>query len=119
MTLQKNFSHNLTAFYRRHAKTLTAFSEELGISRSSLQEIMKGNSNSRLDTVELVAKALGTNPLLLLSNSYTEEELTLLLPLLQFSDASLSLSDDEKQELASHFHAIIDILMRPKGKGTK
>lgn len=70
MTLQKNFSHNLTAFYRRHAKTLTAFSEELGISRSSLQEIMKGNSNSRLDT-------------------------------------------------ASHFHAIIDILMRPKGKGTK
>lgn len=111
MTLQKNLSSTMKTIYISRKKTLSAFSDELGISRSSLQEILKGSSNPRIDTIEQIANQLDMDPLVLLSTSYSEEESKLLIPLFQFTDAACSLPYSKRAELAAHFHAIIRILM--------
>ena len=118
MTLQDNFSNSVKIAYKNSNKTLAEFSNEIGISRTTLQDILKGNSSSRLDTVEVVADGLNTDPLALLSNPYGENELAFLLSLFQLSDAASALADDEKEELAAHCHAMIRILIGP-GKGEK
>lgn len=114
MQLQQNFSNSMKTVYANRKKTLTAFSDELGISRSSLQEILKGNGNPRIDTVEHIASRLGVDPLLLLSTSCSDEDVQLLISLFRLSDVACTLSNDKKVELASHFHAIIDILIDVK-----
>lgn len=116
MTLQRNFSNSITLAYKNSKKTLASFSDELGISRTTLQDILNGNSNPRVDTIEMVAEGLGVNPLSLLSTTYSEEDISLLLPLLRLGNIASSLSDDEKEDLASHCHAIIRILIGPDNK---
>ena len=116
MTLQDNFSNSVKIAYKNSNKTLAEFSNEIGISRTTLQDILKGNSSSRIDTVEVVADGLNTDPLALLSNPYGENELAFLLSLFQLSDAASALADDEKEELAAHCHAIISILFGAKSK---
>ena len=110
MSLQQSFSNSMKAIFKSRKKNMTAFSSELGIARSTLQGILKGNSNSRLDTIELIAQGLHTNPATLLSASYTEEEWSILIPLLQFGDAIYALPNNEKSEVAEHLHAIVRIL---------
>lgn len=119
MSLQKNLSNSVKVAYKSQQKTSAAFSEDLGISRSTLQEIMKGNSNSRLDTIELIAKGLHTEPLELLSASSTEKDLALLIPLIKFSSAIYALPVNKKTELASHLYAVIRILTSVDPKDEK
>lgn len=116
MTLQSNFSNSVKIAYQNSGKTLAEFSNEIGISRATLQSILKGDSNSRIDTIEVVADGLNTSPLALLSTPCGEKELGFLLSLFQLSDVATALSDDEKEELAAHCHAIIDILFNAKSK---
>ncbi len=107
MSLQKNLSDSLNAIHASRKQTLTAFAEELGISRSSLQEILKGNGNPRIDTIEQIAKQLHVDPLELLASS--EDDLKLTLPLSQILGAASRLSDDKKQELTAAFNAIVSL----------
>lgn len=116
MTLQSNFSNSVKLAYKNSNKTLSEFSNEIGVSRTTLQDILKGNSSSRIDTVEVVANGLKTSPLALLSTPCGEKELAFLLSLFQLSDVASALPDDEKEELAAHCHAMIRILIG-SGKG--
>lgn len=104
MNLQKNFSNNMNVIHGSHSKTLTEFAEELCISRSSLQDILRGKCNPRIDTVEQIARQLGMDPLTLLScpDSGT------LTPIHGLSQ----LSEEDRVELAAHFYAIIRILAK-------
>ena len=43
-------------------QSLTEFSQELGIARSTLQEYLRGTSNPRADTIELIAEKLHCTP---------------------------------------------------------
>ena len=52
MTLQKNMSNMMNAIRTSRKQSIAEFSEELGISRSSTQELLKGTGNPRMDTVE-------------------------------------------------------------------
>ena len=105
MSLQKNLSDSLNAIHTSRHQTLTAFAEELGISRSSLQEILKGNGNPRIDTIEQIAKQLHVDPLELLSSS--EDELKVTVPLSQLIGAASHLSDEKKKELLCAFNSIV------------
>lgn len=109
MSLQKNLSDSMTAIHANRRQTLTAFAKELGISRSSLQEILKGNGNPRIDTIEQIASQLKIDPLELLACS--EDQLKIMLPLSQFLDAICKLPDDKKQELLSAFNTIVELFM--------
>lgn len=109
MSLQKNLSDSMTAIHANRRQTLTAFAKELGISRSSLQEILKGNGNPRIDTIEQIASQLRIDPLELLASS--EDQLKIMLPLSQFLDVICDLPDDKKQELLSAFNSIVGLFM--------
>ena len=67
MNLRENFAVNMKTIFERSNHSLTEFADELSISRSSLQDILKGKSNPTLATVELIAEKLDVNPLSLFS----------------------------------------------------
>lgn len=100
MLLQRNFSNAMTVIKTARKLSITDFSEEIGISRSSMQEILKGTCNPRISTIEYIADNLGVHPAGLLfpgcSNSQLEFSLILLQTLETFSD----LPEDRQREAA-------------------
>ena len=94
-------------------QSISEFSEELGVSRSSMQELLKGNGNPRMDTVELIAERLQIDPLVLLSCSYSEGQLKNIMLLLETIDIISNLPDGKKVKFASLFQELI-LLMESK-----
>ena len=58
MTICENLGNYLNQHRLSSGKSITTLSEELGISRSSLQAILKGTANPRSDTLEQIAARL-------------------------------------------------------------
>lgn len=107
MTLQENLSNMMNAIRTSRKQSIAEFSEELGISRSSTQELLKGTGNPRMDTVEHIAGRLNVDPLTLLSCSYSEKQLESTLLLLKTIDAFSKLPDEKKLKFASLFQELI------------
>ena len=113
MTIQKNLSNMMRAIRESRNVSITQFSEELGISRSSLQDLLNGKSNPRIDTVEHIAESLAINPLTLLSAAYSEEQLETAILLLETIEAISRLPTEKRIKCASLFHELI-LQMEPK-----
>ena len=62
-------------------KSLTEFSEELGISRTALYEYLRGRGNPSVETLEHIAEKLGVSPAVLMTGLFDldRREITLLL----------------------------------------
>ena len=65
-TLKKSLSISIRTLRRKRRASLEEFSEELGIGRSTLQDIEAEKSNATLDTVQQIADQLEVSPLTLL-----------------------------------------------------
>lgn len=85
MTICENLGNYLNQHRLSKGKSITKLSEELGISRSSLQSILKGTANPRSDTLEQIAAKLHVE-LAALLNSPTDT-------------AVLRLTEQQKQDL--------------------
>lgn len=72
--LTKTLCNMIKGLREKEGASLEAFSEKLGISKTSLQNIERGGANPTLETVEQVADALGVSPLVLLAGDYDTEE---------------------------------------------
>ncbi len=105
MNLRENFAVNMKTIFERSNHSLTEFAEELSISRSSLQDILKGKSNPTLATVELIAEKLGVDPLSLLS--FSEEEIQAAFSLTQFLDWFFDLSEENRALAAKSIEAFL------------
>ena len=114
MSLQKNLSNVMNAIRRSRDQSLTMFAKELDISRSSLQEILNGTGNPRMDTIEHIAKRLNMDPLILLSCSYSEEQLEIAMPLLQITDSLSGLSEKKKHEFILLFQQLLHLVTESK-----
>ena len=79
--------------------SITEFSEEIGVSRSEAQGILRGTSNPRLDTIQCIADNLNIDPLVLIS-SFSETQLEVSLLLLKSFDFFSKLSSEEQKEAA-------------------
>ena len=73
MALTDNLANHLNQIRRRRGLSVAEFAEELGVSRSSLQSMLNGTGNPRTDTIEYIARQLGTNPLFLLLPANLED----------------------------------------------
>ncbi len=62
-------------------KSLTEFSEELGISRTALYEYLRGRGNPSVETLEHIAEKLSVSPAVLMTGLFDldRREITLLL----------------------------------------
>lgn len=94
-------------------QSIAEFSEELGISRSSAQDLLNGRGNPRMDTIEHIASRLRISPLLLLSCPYSEEQIQNILILLFLIKRISRLSDRKKTEFLSLLQKLIT-LMEPE-----
>lgn len=115
MALQKNLADIMTAIRAEQKKSLSEFAEELSISRSSLQDILKGKGNPTLSTVELIAEQLGADPLLLLSCPESEMRTTVYLA--HLLDWFQQLPSEEQQEFAAAINTILAILTKQREWG--
>ena len=66
--MQKNIARKLKATMEQRQKTVTEFSEEIGIPISSLKNYLRGRSNPRADTIALLAECLELTPAELISD---------------------------------------------------
>lgn len=67
MAIRENLARHLHMIREQRGMTITQFSEQCGIARSSMQLILSGKGNPRLDTIEHIARRLDVSPLSLLS----------------------------------------------------
>nr|WP_305146633.1 helix-turn-helix transcriptional regulator [Anaerovorax odorimutans] len=103
----------MNAIRTSRGQSISEFSEELGISRSSAQKLLKGTGNPRMDTVEHIAGRLEVDPLTLLSFSSSEKHLESALLLLKTLDTVSELPSEKKLKFASLFQELI-LLMEPE-----
>lgn len=85
-SLNQNLTRNLRLVYQARRTTLEEFSCELGIGHSTLRNILHGQGNSTLGTVEQIAQNLGVAPQVLLTGQHTEDRLLSALLLLEAVD---------------------------------
>ena len=101
-SLNETLSRNLRMIYslrQRREKNLEEFAGELGISHTTLQNILRRRSNPRLDTVEAIARGLKTSPQQLLSARYPEPDLTVSVVALETLDWFVALSPWKKEKI--------------------
>ena len=92
-----NLSKNLKAYRLFEKKSQVAFAKEIGVSKSTLQEIEQGKSPN-LDTVYCISEHLGIPVAILLSDALPHVQMEITLYLLQslkwFNQASTQLQTE-------------------------
>lgn len=107
MFLQQNLSNYMNALRSSKKQSITEFSEEIGISRSAMQDILKGSCNLRMDTVQYIADRLDVNPSDLLCSPYSDKQMETVLTLLKTIDAFSNVPEPQREKAAALFHELI------------
>lgn len=113
MSLQQNLSNFMNTIRLSRNQSITEFAEEIGVSRSEMQHILKGTYNPRIDTLKYIAKNLDVDPATLILPSYTEPQQDFALLLLRTLDAFLELPEDQQENAVYLFHQLI-LLMKKR-----
>ncbi len=110
MLLRKNLTDTMNALRKSRGLSITAFAEEVGISRSSMQSLLNGTGNPRMDTVEHAAARLCLDPVVLLSGALSKPQLDAAISLLRALDFFASFSDEERDKFASLFLEMLSMV---------
>lgn len=79
MSLRENIAAYIREYMRREKKSLTTFSDELGISRNALYDYSNGRGNPTILTLEHIANKMGIDPTVLILGNMEQKDLLLLL----------------------------------------
>lgn len=113
----KNLSDNLCTIRALKQMSLVRFSTELGISKSTLQEIERGHSPS-LDTLECIARRLDIPAAALISDSLAPEQTGMLLRLLQGFDWYQSWPQEAQARFYDLFTQLLLLLQECKDQAS-
>ena len=111
MDAAKNLSKNIIAIRNLRNLTQVEFSKELGISKSTLQEIEQGRSPN-LNTVECMSARLGIPTSVLLSDTLPAKEMSILIHMLQLSSWYSGWSRDDQENFLSLICQSVQIISR-------
>lgn len=94
------------------------FSCELGIGHSTLRNILHGQGNSTLGTVEQIAQNLGVAPQVLLTGQHTEDRLLSALLLLEAVDCLKPLDPGQQRQASILLSQLLELLppSRPRSR---
>lgn len=109
-SLNQSLTRNLRLIYRARRTTLEEFSCELGIGHSTLRNILHGQGNSTLGTVEQIAQNLGIAPQVLLTDQNTEERLLSALLLLEAVGCLRPLDPGQRRQTALLLSQLLELL---------
>lgn len=110
MSISTNLAENLKAIRTAKKKSLTDFAEELCISRSRLQTILKGDCNLQISTLNQIASCLNTDSLTLIQSPYSSDQLSNAVLLLDILEAYRQLSEEDRNTAAELFHQLITLI---------
>ena len=108
--LKENLRQNVKAIRKYQKKSLEEFSEEIGIARSTLQDVESGHSNPRLDTLEVIAMNLDIPLQQLLAPAAAMKRQRIEYGLLEQLDLFLQFTTEQRKEFAGLFFKMIDML---------
>ena len=109
-SLNQNLTRNLRLVYQARRTTLVEFSRELGIGHSTLRNILHGQGNSTLSTVEQIAQSLGVAPQVLLTGQHTEDRLLSALLLLEAVDCLKPLGPGQQKQASILLSQLLELL---------
>jgi len=109
-SLNQNLTRNLRPVYQARRTTLVEFSRELGIGHSTLRNILHGQGNSTLSTVEQIAQSLGVAPQVLLTGQHTEDRLLSALLLLEAVDCLKPLDPGQQKQASILLSQLLELL---------
>lgn len=109
-SLNQNLTRNLRLVYQARRTTLVEFSRELGIGHSILRNILHGQGNSTLSTVEQIAQSLGVAPQVLLTGQHTEDRLLSALLLLEAVDCLKPLDPGQQKQASILLSQLLELL---------
>ena len=109
-SLNQNLTRNLCLVYQARRTTLVEFSRELGIGHSTLRNILHGQGNSTLSTVEQIAQSLGVAPQVLLTGQHTEDRLLSALLLLEAVDCLKPLDPGQQKQASILLSQLLELL---------
>ena len=109
-SLNQNLTRNLRLVYQARRTTLVEFSRELGIGHSTLRNILHGQGNSTLSTVEQIAQSLGVAPQVLLTGQHTEDRLLSALLLLEAADCLKPLDPGQQKQASILLSQLLELL---------
>ena len=109
-SLNQNLTRNLRLVYQARRTTLVEFSRELGIGHSTLRNILHGQGNSTLSTVEQIAQSLGVAPQVLLTGQHTEDRLLSALLLLEAVDCLKPLDPGQQKQASIQLSQLLELL---------
>ena len=115
--LKQNLSTNLRTLRSMRRASLEDFSEELGIGKTTLQDLEKGNGNPTLETIEHISQNLSISPLTLLSNRYDPHDLYTAQMLLSNIKTLCTLSREEQLEAVMLFDQLIRLINKSSFDG--
>lgn len=109
MEKYNHLADNLIAIKKVRQKTLSEFSVELGIPKSTLQCILK-DGQTTLDTAIRISKALHMPIDALVNREYSPEELSLLGTICRGFAWFRMLGEEEKNEALFHLSKILELM---------
>lgn len=108
MDIKGNFAANLRTIRLTKGLSLLEFADEIGISKSTLYKIEKGDVNPTLSLIDQVSDNLSIPAAeLLLEPSYTPSELVVIKRLLSSIDLFTQLSEEKQKKVAALFIEIV------------
>ena len=110
MEAAKNLAAHLRYLQKARRMTCEAFSRELGVSKSTLYKLERGQGNFSSITLEQIAEVVGMSPAALLDDPAARERLSEAVLLLAESVASLSISDQHRAQ--HHFEQLVAVLRK-------
>ena len=107
-----NFAKNLETIRTSRHKSLAEFSEELGVPKSTLQDIVAKDGKTSLYTATRIAGQLKVPLSTLTGEVVSEESLDTLSALLNSFNWFAFLSMEDQQTVTAHIRAIMEILQK-------
>ena len=107
--MQQNMAAVIRTIMEKRNQSLDKFSEELEISRSMLQEYLKGKGNPCIKTIIHLSKKLGIEPAFLLTGMRNQELHDLVLPLLDTVQKVSELKGEKKVRFTELFLEMVQL----------
>lgn len=109
MGLQENIAATIRTVMERRHKSLTEFSEELGISRTALYDYIRGSGNPSIATLEQIATNLGVSPTALITGLLDLDQREVTLLLLETIQGVAELTEEKRLRFAELFLEMVKL----------
>lgn len=115
MTSNQNLAKKVKALREMRGQSLTAFSKDTHIPKSTLHRTESGNGTS-LFTVDDISKKLNVPVSALLSDEIPADQLAVFVQLVKFADLFVSMEESDLEKLVGHLIGMSEIVVKYQRK---